>query len=182
MDDSLKQRVVGGLVVLALIVIFIPVLFNSEHIEPLSKVTQIPAIEPRSVPDMTFPDIDTNSVFDQAKPADHIFVPKEDDAINVTQAFEESAQIKGTSRDKDGVPIAWVLQIASFKQKDKAALLEQQLLGEGYTVFTKTSHSQNTQKIRVFVGPKLDKKLLFIARDKIEKKYKLKTLLIRSKP
>jgi len=182
MDDSLKQRIVGGLVILALAVIFIPIVFNNERIEPLSRESLIPDFEPRTVPKMDFPAIDSTALYDQAQPADKIFIPLEEDAIKVTKAFEQSAQIKGTSRDKDGVPIAWVLQVASFKQQIKADELQKKLIEDGYTVFSKASHGSGVKTIRVFVGPKLDKQLLFKARNTIEKKYNLKTLLIRSKP
>lgn len=42
MNDGLKQRIVGALVLLALGIIFIPVIFDKERIEPVDRVSQIP--------------------------------------------------------------------------------------------------------------------------------------------
>jgi DedD protein len=42
LDDRLKQRLVGALVLVVLAIIFLPVLFDREPIEPLDTQTQIP--------------------------------------------------------------------------------------------------------------------------------------------
>lgn len=51
MNDGLKQRIVGALVLVALGIIFIPVIFDKERIVPVDRVSQIP-LEPdlRAVP------------------------------------------------------------------------------------------------------------------------------------
>lgn len=42
MDDGLKQRLLGALILLALAVIFIPVLFDRERMEPIDTTSQVP--------------------------------------------------------------------------------------------------------------------------------------------
>jgi hypothetical protein len=52
-DDGLKQRIVGAFVLVAIGVVFIPVVFDRERIEVLNRKTQIPPaphIEPISIP------------------------------------------------------------------------------------------------------------------------------------
>ena len=41
-DDGLKQRLIGAVVLLALGVIFLPVLFDRDRIEPIDQETLIP--------------------------------------------------------------------------------------------------------------------------------------------
>lgn len=42
MDDGLKQRLLGALILLALAVIFLPVLFDRERMEPIDTTSQVP--------------------------------------------------------------------------------------------------------------------------------------------
>ena len=42
MDDGVKQRIVGAFVLLALLVIFLPVFFDRERIDPVDRESQIP--------------------------------------------------------------------------------------------------------------------------------------------
>lgn len=42
MDDGLKQRIIGALVLLAIAIIFVPVFFDQERIVPLDRTTQVP--------------------------------------------------------------------------------------------------------------------------------------------
>lgn len=48
MNDGLKQRIIGAVVLLALAVIFVPVIFDKERITPVDRNTQIP-IMPLSI-------------------------------------------------------------------------------------------------------------------------------------
>lgn len=182
MDESLKQRIVGALVVLAVIVIFVPVLFNKDRIEPLDRTTQIPLSPKIEKIEMNFPKIDTSKEFDTAPILSEAFVPKEEEVIEVTPEVRESASIKGTSKDKAGVPFAWVLQVASFTDKTKAQTLRDTLIKDGYTSFIKVAETKKGERARVFVGPKINKNTLLKDKDIIEKKYKVQTLLIRVKP
>ena len=46
MNDGLKQRIIGAVVLLALAVIFVPVIFDKERITPVDRKTQIPIMPP----------------------------------------------------------------------------------------------------------------------------------------
>jgi len=46
MNDGLKQRIIGAVVLLALAVIFVPVIFDKERITPVDRNTQIPIMPP----------------------------------------------------------------------------------------------------------------------------------------
>lgn len=46
MNDGLKQRIIGAAVLLALAVIFVPVIFDKERITPVDRNTQIPIMPP----------------------------------------------------------------------------------------------------------------------------------------
>jgi DedD protein len=77
MDDGLKQRIVGALVLLALLVIFLPVLFDRNRVEPVDRTSQIPT--PVAVPaaPINVPVTPTIMESDMAPPPAQMFVPAE---------------------------------------------------------------------------------------------------------
>lgn len=80
MDDGLKQRIVGALVLLALLVIFLPVLFDRNRVEPVDRASQIPAtITPPAAP-INPPVAPTLVESDMAPPPAQMFVPTETEA------------------------------------------------------------------------------------------------------
>lgn len=83
MDDGLKQRIVGALVLLALLVIFLPVLFDRNRVEPVDRSSQIPpAIVPPPAP-IQAPAVPQVSPTEVAPAPDQMFVPEESTAIKV---------------------------------------------------------------------------------------------------
>lgn len=46
MNDGLKQRIIGAVVLLALAVIFLPVIFDKERIAPVDRQSQVPEMPP----------------------------------------------------------------------------------------------------------------------------------------
>ncbi len=56
MDDGLKQRLLGALILLALAVIFIPVLFDRERMEPIDTTSQVPPRPALKVPEVVEPE------------------------------------------------------------------------------------------------------------------------------
>ena len=172
MDDGLKQRIIGAIVLLALAVVFIPVIFDKERIEPVDKKTRIPAA----------PHIETISIEstkkipinEPAKKAAKIFIP--DDQIIVDEKPEEP------SINKKGVPNSWVLQIASFLHEKHALEFRDRLVTDGYAAFTRQVETDKGKMVRVFVGPKIDKNRLLAQQKQIEKKYELNTLFLKFFP
>ncbi len=172
MDDGLKQRIIGAIVLLAIAVIFIPVMFDKERIAPVDKKTKIP-----SAPHMEIDSIEPPKkiiVSEQAKSAAEIFVP--DDEILVDQTPEKP------SINKKGVPNSWVIQAASFLHQKHAEEFRDRLVTDGYLAFTRDVETEKGKMVRVYVGPKIDKRRLLAEQKEIETRYKLSTLLLKFFP
>lgn len=82
----------------------------------------------------------------------------------------------------DGLPEAWVLQVASFKEKQNARNLQQNLLKEDIPAYTKAFNLSSGKIYRVLVGPKLNKKKASELSKKIEKGLGLKAMLVQYRP
>lgn len=172
LDDGLKQRLVGALVLLALAVIFLPVLFDRDPMAPVDRTTQIPpapevitvAIHPPAEPE----------IMDTAPDPATMYVPEEADEVAATPEPPGFAA--------DGTPKAWVLQIASFREKDLAENLRAKLAQQNYEAYTRVVSYKNGTVHRVYVGPKLDKESLLQQKDSIEKDLGLKTLVLPFTP
>lgn len=172
MDDGLKQRLIGAFVLLALAVIFLPVMFDRERIEPVNKTTQIPVapvIEPVIIDTPVAPVVEH-----EAKPADEMYIPD--------NTVEEDKEPEVAKFDEEGVPNSWVLQIASFRFVKHAEQLRDKLIAGGYAAYTKGVKTDRGNMTRVYVGPKLDKTILLEQKVEIEKNYKVSAMLLRFKP
>lgn len=172
MDDGLKQRLIGALVLLALAVIFVPVIFDRERIEPVDKRTQIPAaphIEP----------VDETLFSPSPKPlpsvtAETMYIP---DDNNVADLRPEKPAL-----DSQGVPKSWVLQVASFRFEKSAEDVRDKLIEAGYASYIETVETDSGRLRRVFVGPKIDKNILIEQKRTIKETYGFDALLLKFEP
>ncbi len=171
MDDSLKQRLVGAVVLLALAVIFVPVLFDRERLEPIDSRTRIPPapeIPPLDIPEPATPE------WVEAVPEPEIAVVAEEDIV-VQSLAQAPAAVQGDER-------AWVLQVASFRSDQHAGALKSTLEGLGYPAYTRKVSYKNGDITRVFVGPKLNKTALREAKVTIDRDLKVESILMAFTP
>lgn len=172
LDDGLKQRLIGAILLLALAVIFLPVLFDRDPIEPVDRTSQIPPPPDIITVEITAPDMP--EVQDLAPPPEQMYVPDEEQVIDL------QAELPGLNAN--GVPKSWVLQIASFRLPEHADKLREQLVAKGFAAYTRRVKSQNGSITRVLVGPKLDKQALIINKQEIDKFFNVEALLLEFKP
>lgn len=171
-DDGLKQRLIGAVVLLAIAVIFLPVLFDRKRLEPIDTQTQIPA-EPDIAPLIVeAPEPPTDMAL--APEPQTMFVPEETDMAEL--------EPEPIGLDATGDVASWVLQVASFREADHAARLRQRLIDAGYTAFSRESQFKNGSVVRVYVGPKLDKAELERLKAEIDAKFEVQALLLEFRP
>lgn len=95
MDDGLRQRIVGAFVLVAIAVVFIPVVFDRERIEPLDRTTQIPVapdFEPVTIQKPVAP-----SVVEAAKPGVDMYAPEPEN-----EETRSSADSSGLQKNDSG--------------------------------------------------------------------------------
>lgn len=187
MSSPLKARVVGFLVLVSLAVIFLPWLLDgkgvSERQSADMSIPPAPEMPEIVVNPATREQLDTALSApapvkpETAKPA------KEDTAVAVTPEPDVShkAEPKLTLRnekpalDQEGVPVAWTLQLASFKDKTNAEKLRVKLIKKGYKAYAR----ERDDLYKVFVGPDIQRTQIEKLRAELKKEFKLDGLILR---
>ncbi len=178
MNDGFRQRLVGALVLICLALIIWPILFSDRSAPPMERGSQIPplpAFETFSVAEPVRPEtvepVDTVIVEEQA--------PAGQAAAEPEPATQQDKAKRQVALDKRGLPVAWVLQVASFTRQQQADELVKKLQRKGYKAFAKASAVEGKTVVRVYVGPKLSQQALQAAKQDIDRSFKLKSMIIR---
>ncbi|WP_323844917.1 SPOR domain-containing protein [Microbulbifer magnicolonia] len=198
LNDGFKQRIVGALVLVALAVIFLPTLFDREGARYIDVTSQIPpapdiqpieiaapepvaGVAPAPAPDEAF----QPEVVEQASNAN---AEKPDVAVNSAAEQSDSAA-KGQTPEKDsapvldaqGLPVAWVVQVASYREESHAEKLRNRLMDEGYKAYTRSVTTGKGRFVRVFVGPKTSKADALAVKQELDQLLKAQTLVLQFK-
>jgi DedD protein len=181
MNESMKQRLVGALVLLALATVVLPILFDFDGAYTVDTRSTIPA-----APDIQSIEIEKAGPLKSATAvASHEEMFRFDKSREVV---ERSASDGGDLQDQpsglnaEGIPRAWIVQVASFTDIEKAQILNQQLLDDGYKAYSRRVLIGGEANYRIYVGPKVAKQTMLEQQQAIERKYKLKTLLLVFEP
>ena len=192
LDKGLKQRMVGALVLLALAVIFLPMLLSRED---ESRRVQVDAPEMPAVPEM--PNIEVQPV---AVPEPQL-LPDEPVAPDAPQSLEpvEAPSLEQpaaavvpapaaapvaappaaqTKLDANSLPISWSVQLASLSSSDGAQKLQKTLRSQGYNAYIRSVDGMN----RVFVGPLIERAEADRLRDQLNRQHKLNGFVVRFQP
>lgn len=192
MNIHLKQRLVGALVLIAAAAVFLPMLFEAPKKILLDRQSQIPQPSPFKKFQLVEPASRT-SVSEHKTPGQPVGVkPAQTTKVakQTKQASKPKAKASTTSKttsaasakpklDKQGLPVAWVIQVASFAKKENAVKLKDELRGKNFSAYTKRIDTSQGPAVRVFVGPKLDKKRAEQVKQRLDKELKLNTLIVR---
>ncbi len=207
LDKGLLQRIVGALVLVALAVIFVPMLFNREDAgrevvvdaPRMPESPEAPEIEPtpvevpEPVPE-SFEIIEEEPVVEGVSPtpepelpsapiADAPEVAPAPDAPTPAQSSAPEpgpAQAEGNSQrlDASGLPVSWSVQLASLSSRENAEKLQRTLRSQGYNAYIRTADGMN----RVFVGPLVERAEANRLRDQLQRQQKLDGFVVRFKP
>ena len=200
LDKVYKQRMVGALVLVALAVIFLPMLFNREDEQrqiqvdvptapqvpgmPQVQVEPVPVPEPQPIPEEPAPPEEVAPV--PAAPAPAAVVSKPVAAVKtpaVTPAqtvAQAPAKLDTTQKrvDANGLPVSWSVQLVSLSNRASADNLQKTLRNQGYNAYVRSSGGMN----RVFVGPLLERAEADRLRDLLGKQQNLKGFVVRFQP
>lgn len=188
MDDGLKQRLVGALVLVALGVLFVPVLFEPENRRVVDRTTQIPP-QPQLTP-LVVEDPVRNDSIEAVKPAADMYelLPEPDAVISTPAPSPQTAKVSPPASpdrkvlDERGVPKAWAVQVASFNTEKRAIVLRDQLLDQDYPAFTRTLDTAKGRMTRVYVGPKINRDKAVKLKATLDKSLKVDTLVVKFSP
>jgi len=169
MDFLLKQRLVGAIVLVALGVIFIPMLLEGPDRTLVPEMEELPALidtEPAK-PLGSFPSADAvPEEPDQAVIAADVLPepepePEASEAAAVEQALEELPEppaAKVADSVKKPEPLgSWVVQVGSFSSQENAIGLRDKLRGAGFVTQVEKERIGGKTYFRVRVGPFLER-------------------------
>ena len=202
LDKVIKQRMVGALVLVALAVIFLPMLFSRQDEQrqiqvdaptaPQTPVMQPVQVEPVVVPEPQViaeePAPEQLPIVEQqapapvapvvAKPA--VAAPKPPAVTPAQTVAQAPAKLDTTQKrvDPNGLPISWSVQLVSLSNRASADNLQKTLRNQGYNAYVRSSGGMN----RVFVGPLLERAEADRLRDLLGKQQNLKGFVVRFQP
>ncbi len=208
-DELLKQRLIGALILLALGVVFWPIIFVEP--EPVAGLQPAP-VPPRPAVDSTPleppdpvglrpspslsaqpPEPDGDSApsggSSDATAADAGPMP----AAALAPATEPSPAAGNGRRtraeppatpalDSDGVPIAWILQVATLSREDRAEALRVRLIEAGHKAYIKRVRREDRTLYRVYIGPGFEKARIEKLKPEIDAELKVNSLVQRYYP
>lgn len=177
MNEKLKQRLVGAVVLVSLAVIFIPMLLDGgertsmpmfgsnipdkpdytfEPLDiPLQPVTTVAESRPQLIDKPEDP-VPGKAAEPQEKPkvaeATPPAVPRTNKETVVSGA-KPDASVPTAKPDQ----VAWVVQVGSFSQSTNALALRDKLRAKGFTAFVEKLKTNGDTIYRVRIGPELNK-------------------------
>jgi DedD protein len=192
MERHLKERLVGAAILVAIAVIFIPMLLDesprredritgsniparpdrefSSSIIPLEP----PAVEPAPATKQPAEPATEPAPEHPAEPA----VPPPEPTPPGSEPVQTAAADPGKSAGAVGLS-AWVVQLGSFASEDNAKSLSDKLRKAGYPAFVEPLTQDNKTVYRVRVGPELLKAEAEKLRTQIAQKLALEGIVVR---
>ena len=185
---QLKQRIVGAIVLVALGVIFIPMVLQRDDAVNISdsNIPEMPRelkkIAEREMPEITVPPAPpqtTRQLADEHTPDIRAGGTKQPEQ----QQAPEANSVQQDDKQQATQPArAWVVQVASFSERKKALALRDRLRKAGYTAFVESLSTKGSVLYRVRVGPVVKRSEAEDLQKKIISKFKLKDALVMAHP
>jgi DedD protein len=202
MNNVLKQRLVGALILVALGVVFWPIIF----VEPgeqggaeEARIPQRPQVDttPVETPGMVGLRPSPEQVKEQPAPDRPLLTLAPESPPPTTSGTAAPEPVKKTAVpvkktrteppvkpviDDQGVPVVWILRVASVSSSSRADELRKRLLEMGYKAYTKKIKSGDKTLYRVYVGPKAEKAKLAKIQPQIDAEFGVTSMISRYYP
>lgn len=141
--NSLKPRLVGALILIAVAVIAIPWLLDGAGVEhafqPLKPVPERPLPPPNQLSEQPF-----------AQPPQ----PQAPASVPAAQVSEAAPPAETGDAAGEDFPLgAWVVQVASVSREENANALAEELRGAGFPAFVQSWQEAERTHYRVRIGP-----------------------------
>jgi DedD protein len=154
LDERLKQRIVGAVVLLALAAIFLPMLFSRED-RPRGVEVSVPA--PPAAPALASTSVPSAGA---SEPAPAAAIPP------------------GSQLDEAGLPVSWSVQLAGLSNLERARELQQRLRRQGYNAYLRSGDGLH----RVLVGPLLQRAEAERIAARLGTQLKVQPMIVRFQP
>jgi len=198
LNQGAKQRIVGTAVLLALALIFLPIIFDGEgsYQAPVSsRIPEAPIISILPEPTQSRPVIVGNVETIEPKAPETVSLieevaelVEEPSAAIATQETVNDVEITESgpifSREVPqlsdaGLPQGWVVRLGSFSDSENASNLVTRLQDAGYKAYSRVIRSSQQTLTGVFVGPWLDRGQVNEYQQKLQEEFSLAGLVVR---
>lgn len=158
MDQKLKERLLGAVIILSVLIFFLPMLFkqNNGNNENLSRATQ--SME------------NTAALEDQLK---ELELEKQQLIHPISAVPKVVPKVVPKESGK-----TWVLRMGIFSNPNNAKLLVENLSAKGYQAYSQVDMSKGAKITRVFVGPKKSEFEIKEIRDQIKHDLKMQGIVL----
>jgi len=199
MDQNIKNRLVGIIVIFALAVIFLPMILDGSGVDkqklevvipPQPTVSANPEFEAKIVQlnkqAEAVPDLETRFV-DENSTENTIVREIVTNAPAVAEPLAKStADARPVPTETDPEPIvssggdSWVLQVGSFKDRGKALAQRDKVRKSNIAaVFIEKFNSGSNASFRVRLGPFINREQTRVARNKIKAKHDIDGIIMK---
>jgi len=186
MDQKLKQRLVGAVVLISLAVIFIPIILEGPDDEWSPRVQEIPVppqIEYQTEVELPVPAEPARETPAAQEPAPPPVTPETSPLRPEPEPAPAPAAVKPAApAAQPAAPSgSWVIQVGSFSQKLNASGLRDRLKKAGYASYLQETSSGNVMAWRVLVGPYETRAAAEKQRDRITREHHLKGMVTQAR-
>lgn len=223
MNNILKQRLIGALILVALGVVFWPIIFVepddrsrdvSQRMPPPPIVDTTPIAPPdkaglREEP-LTDAQIESRDIEKQADEIDVAILTDQQsvqgetgetqpnstsvNAVAASEIVAKTTSVPDSQRvgrseapvkpqlDAQGLPVAWILQVASVSDRTKANRLRDELQSLDEKAYIKQVKRGDETLYRIYVGPKFEQAKLDALKPKVDAQFKVKSMVVRYVP
>ncbi|MEM7304003.1 MAG: SPOR domain-containing protein [Pseudomonadota bacterium] len=175
MDSTLKYRIVGATVLLALAVIFVPMILDGSGQETVTKMEMdIP-------PEPTLIFTDEEAIKDKTPAPEYSNTGKTESepVISIDEdVVPESIDGKETPAELQ----AWIVQVGAFGEKDKAVAFKDKLVAAKFDALVVAGKNDDKSVYRVKVGPMLTEDEAIKVKDRLAKDMKIEAAFVTRYP
>lgn len=213
MNEVLKQRLVGALILIALAVVFWPIIFVEPGDPTTQEIGQIPArpaVNTDPIPAPETKGLRQSPVLKAREEAEQKEITQQQTEVDVADAALEPvirtlpatipAQTKESEApvvkepktrteapkkpnlDSQGVPVAWILQVASLSMSEKAEAMRSRLLEMGHKAYVKKIYRAGKPLSRVYIGPKFERAKLDKIKAGVDAEFRVQSVVVRYIP
>ena len=201
MDNLVKQRLVGALILVALGVVFWPIIFVARDGDTRELRVAVPEAPPVDLSPLPTPDSAGLRRAPQAQaqgaepgPAPELFdsdphipeplpaLPARADTQPPVGLEPARETLQAPAIDADGLPIAYALQVATIGQRERAETLRDELLKAGYKGYLQRLRRDDRTLYRVLVGPRYQRDDLAPVKEAVDRTWRVESLIIRYLP
>jgi len=200
-NDILQQRLVGALILVALGIIFWPIVFVQP--EDQTALQQTSAVSTDLYSNAVGLSNDRDPEPNSASQTDRVGgagITEAEVATEPASAAVISSSVPSGARrtanntslasdmpaqltvDGDGIPVAWTLQVITVSSSDKAESLRKQLLDMQQNAYIVEVRSNGKKLYRVCIGPESERAGLDVLRPSINAQFKVNSIVARYMP